>query len=567
MRRGGPRLSEPSGTNRRAIHSRSVQPGDSCRWLPDGTIAKGNIEFLGRIGTQVKIRGFRIECGEVENALLAHPDVREAVVDARGEGVDKQLVAWVVGTDDTVGATDVGATGRSPVRDGPSPVRDGPSPVRDGPSPVRDGPSPVRDGPSPLRGGPSPSVRATGGSPVQGGRSPLRDELRAHLRGMLPDWMVPSVFVSVDALPLTPSGKIDRKALPDPDADAFEIGREYVAPRDPVEDAICSVFAEVLDVARVSVHDNFFALGGHSLSAVKALSSIDERLGVKLPLRALFECPTLVEVAMAVREEKEWQPTILFPLKTDGSRPPLFCVHPVGGGAFCYRELADCLPEDQPVYGIQAVGFEGKEKPLTNVETMAARYVEEMTTLYPGGPYHLYGWSFGGVVAFEMAQQLRIAGREVGLLVLADTAHPSWFQDKDVPEKEQIIAYLLAEASAEEVATPDDIGDMTPEDRMAHLRQQLASGSNLAGFGDIDRFIRIYQANFQALSGYRTSIWEGEMIFLSARERLGTHEKSIDSDWRNLTRKLVHHMIPGNHFTIHRQPNVHRIMEILRNLN
>ena len=511
---------------------RLYRTGDSCRWLPDDTIAKGNIEFLGRIDTQVKIRGFRIECGEVENALLAHPDVREAVVDARGEGVDKQLVAWVVGTDDTVGATDVGATGRSPVRDGRS-----------------------------------PSVRATGGSPVQGGRSPVRDELRAHLRGMLPDWMVPSVFVSVDALPLTPSGKIDRKALPDPDADAFEIGREYVAPRDPVEDAICAVFAEVLDVARVSVHDNFFALGGHSLSAVKALSSIDERLGVKLPLRALFECPTLVEVAMAVREEKEWQPTILFPLKTDGSRPPLFCVHPVGGGAFCYRELADCLPEDQPVYGIQAVGFEGKEKPLMNVETMAARYVEEMTTLYPGGPYHLYGWSFGGVVAFEMAQQLRIAGREVGLLVLADTAHPSWFQDKDVPEKEQIIAYLLAEAGTGEMVMSNETGEMSPADRIAHLRQQLASGSNLAGFGDIDRFIRIYQANFQALSGYRTSIWEGEMIFLSARERLGTHEKSIDSDWRNLTRKLVHHMIPGNHFTIHRQPNVHRIMEILRNLN
>nr|VFJ65653.1 MAG: amino acid adenylation domain-containing protein [Candidatus Kentron sp. FW] len=502
--------------------ARLYRTGDSCRWLPDDTIAKGNIEFLGRIDTQVKIRGFRIECGEVENALLAYRDVREAVVDARGEGVDKRLVAWVVA--DVAGRMGKVAPGDVPI------------------------------------------IGEEMGTSLRDFAHPT-DELRAHLRARLPDWMVPTRFVFVDSLPLTPSGKIDRRALPDPDADAFETSREYMAPRDSVEDAICAVFAEVLGVARVSVHDNFFALGGHSLSAVKALSSIDERLGVKLPLRALFECPTLAEVAMTVREGKEWQPAILFPLKTNGSRPPLFCVHPVGGGAFCYRELADCLPEDRTVHGIQAIGFEGKEAPLTDIETMAARYVEGITALCPDGPYHLYGWSFGGVVAFEMAQQLRTMGREVGLLVLADTVHPSWFQGKEAPGEERIIAHLLAEAGAGEVVMSNETGEMSPADRIAHLRQQLASGSNLAGLGDIDRFIRIYQTNFQALSEYRTSIWEGEMVFLSARERLGTDEKSVDSDWRNLTRKLARHVIPGNHFTMHRQPNVHRIAEILGNLN
>ena len=144
--------------------ARLYRTGDLCCWLPDG-----NIEYLGRIDTQVKIRGFRIECGEVENALLAHPDIREAVVDARGEGTDKRLVAWVVGMD-------VGSTGRSP----------------------------------------------------------LRDELRAHLRALLPDWMVPSTFVFVEALPLTPSGKIDRKALPDPEGD-IGVGAEYVAPGNSTE--------------------------------------------------------------------------------------------------------------------------------------------------------------------------------------------------------------------------------------------------------------------------------------------------------------------------------------------
>nr|VFK14860.1 MAG: amino acid adenylation domain-containing protein [Candidatus Kentron sp. LFY] len=471
--------------------ARLYRTGDSCRWLPDGTI-----EFLGRLDHQVKVRGFRIECGEVENTLLSHPGIREAVVDACGEGTDKQLVAWVVAeTDD----------------------------------------------------------------------QPSRDELRTHLRASLPDWMVPSLFVFVQDLPLTPSGKIHRKALPDPDTGP-DMEAEYIPPRDSVEDALCRVFAEVLGVERIAIHSGFFELGGHSMLAIRAISLIRQRLGMELPLRALFRYPTPAGLATMIRAREEWQPTILLPLETAGSRPPLFCIHPVGGGAFCYRELADCLDVDGPIYGIQAVGFEGKENPLTDIDTMAARYVEEITTSWPQGPCHLYGWSLGGLVAFEMARQLQAVGREVGLLVLTDTAHPSLFEKRSDPEEDDILLHLLAEAGEVEAALFDELEDVAPANRSPLLRQRFMSASNLAGFGDIDHFVRIYRANLQALATYRPSPWEGNMIFLSARERIGVDGEALHLGWQRLVHHMEHHAVPGNHFTLHRQPNVRGIAEILKGI-
>nr|VFJ54372.1 MAG: amino acid adenylation domain-containing protein [Candidatus Kentron sp. FW] len=482
------------------LDARLYRTGDLCRWLPDG-----NIEFLGRMDTQVKIRGFRIECGEVENALLSHPDVREAVVDAHGEGEDKQLVAWV-GVAHGNDLDDVGATGRSP----------------------------------------------------------LRDELRTHLRGMLPDWMVPSVFVFLDTLPLTPSGKIDRRALPDPGGDGFISSHEYTAPRNPTEEMLCGIFAETLGVPRAGIHDDFFDLGGHSLLVVRVLSSIRKKFQVEIPLRALFQHPTPQGLAGTIRAREEWKPTILLPLKSGASGvAPLFCVHPVGGGAFCYRELADSLGAGRSVYGIQAVGFEGEAEPLTDVEAMAARYVAEITARWPKGPYNLYGWSLGGVIAFEMARQLRAADREIELLVLADTVCPHPDEKQEEPEDEEILLHLLAEAGEVEPAFFHEIQNAAPADRQTLLRQRLAKGSNSLDPGDVDRFVRIFRANLEGLSAYRPFPWEGKIVFLSARERIGGGEESLESGWRRFAWEIAHHTVSGNHFTMHRQPNVQEITKIL----
>ena len=472
--------------------ARLYRTGDLCRWLPDGAI-----EFLGRIDTQVKIRGFRIECGEVENALLSDSSIRQAVVDARGEGMDKRLVAWIV----------------------------------------------LADGYGALQLG-------------------LPAYLRAILREHLPDWMLPSALLFVDALPLTPSGKIDRRALPDPDVDAGvdELGAraKYVPARNSTEENLRAIFADVLDAGRVGIHDDFFELGGHSLLATKVIAMARERLRVELPLRALFQYPTPVGLSAAIEADEKWRPTILVPLKIGGAQPPLFCVHPVGGGAFRYRELADCLPRDLPVYGIQAVGFEGNEPPLTDIEAMATRYVQEITTLWQG-PYNLYGWSFGGLVAFEMAGLLRAAGREVSLLALADTGHPSRFQGEKEPEEDEIMAHLLAEA---ESIPFREIGNMTLAARRTRLRRQVAARSNPSE-SQLDHFIDIYRINRRALSTCRLSPWPEDMLFLSAKEPLDPDDEPIHLPWRGLARNIHHHVIPGNHFTLHRQPNVDEIARIL----
>lgn len=474
--------------------ARLYRTGDLCRWLPDG-----NIAYLGRMDTQVKIRGFRIECGEVENALLADDSVREAVVDARGEGMDKQLVAWIVAAD--------------------------------------------------------------GYAALQIG---LRAYLRAMLREHLPDWMLPSVFLFMDALPLTPSGKIDRRALPDPDSNEFRTRSKYTPARNATQEILCAIFADVLDARRVGIHDDFFQLGGHSLLATRVVSRIRERLRIELPLRALFQHTTPAGLAATIEADEKWQPSILLPLKTGGAKPPLFCIHPVGGGAFCYRELADRLPEDLPVYGIQAVGFEGNEAPLTDIEAMAARYAREITALWPG-PYNLYGWSFGGIIAFEMARLLQAAGREVTLLALADTGHPSRFRGKKAEENE-VMAHLLAEAGEVESTSCDEIKNIAPAARRTRLRRQMASASPTDAA--LERFVHLYRTNSRALATCQLSPWPGDMLFLSAAESLALGDDLPDNEpielpWRGLARDIQHHVVPGNHFTLHRQPNVDEIARIL----
>ena len=245
--------------------ARLYRTGDLCRWLPDGNVAKGNaakgdiakgdIEYLGRIDTQVKLRGFRIELGEVESALLMHPDVREAVVDARGKGMDKKLVAWVIAS---VGAKDF---------------------------------------------------------------SPLRDNLRTHLRALLPDWMAPSVFMFVESLPLTPNGKIDRRSLPDPDTSDLS-ALAFVAPATPTEELLAGLWAVVLKREGISRHDDFFDLGGHSLLATQLISRIRDSFQVDLPVRAVFEQPKLLALAAAIKSASAGLSFALPPIEPQSADSP-----------------------------------------------------------------------------------------------------------------------------------------------------------------------------------------------------------------------------------------------------
>lgn len=247
-------------------------------------------------------------------------------------------------------------------------------------------------------------------------------KLRDELLDKLPIYMVPSIFITLDALPVTTTGKIDRLALPAPDTSRPDLATPFVAPQDALELQLTRIWESVLGRHPIGIKDNFFDLGGHSLLALHLFTQVEKELGKTLPLDALFQAATVEEFAAVLRED-EVSPysSSLVTLRTQGSKPPLYLVHPKGGHVLRYYHLLRHLQPDQPVYGLQAQGFDGKARPYDRIEDMAAHYLREIRAFQPEGPYYLSGFSMGGTVAFEMARQLRRQGQEVALLAMIDT--------------------------------------------------------------------------------------------------------------------------------------------------
>ncbi|MFE0443144.1 amino acid adenylation domain-containing protein [Streptomyces fungicidicus] len=241
--------------------------------------------------------------------------------------------------------------------------------------------------------------------------------LRDALRVVLPDYQVPSAFVVLDELPLSPNRKVDRAALPAP-ADLRQVG---TAPRDEAERVLCELFGEVLGLSGVSTEDSFFDLGGHSLLATRLISRIRDALGIRLGIRALFETPTVAGLARRVRGDGGGNSfDVLVALREHGNGTPVFCVHPASGFAWSFSGLLRHLGDDVPVYGLQSRGMAGSALPRSVAE-VAEDYVEQIQKVQPDGPYRLVGYSFGGIVAHEMAARLQEAGKTVELLAVLDT--------------------------------------------------------------------------------------------------------------------------------------------------
>jgi amino acid adenylation domain-containing protein len=257
----------------------------------------------------------------------------------------------------------------------------------------------------------------------QHGAAPHIEELREFLKQKLPEYMVPAAFVTLEKLPLTSNGKIDRIALPAPEPGRASFDAGYVAPRTPTEEALAQIWCRVLGLTRLGVHDNFFDLGGHSLRAVQLLVEVNRSFDRKLPLTTIYDAPTVAALASELNSKTVPQFSPMVGLRSGKTFPPLFIMS--AGGNSMELAVARYISEDRQIYGLQAMGIDGISHPHKRVEDIAEYYMRHVQQLQPNGPYLLAGFSFGGLVALEVAHRFLRNGKDVALLALLDTTpHP-----------------------------------------------------------------------------------------------------------------------------------------------
>ncbi|MGW2489088.1 non-ribosomal peptide synthetase [Streptomyces sp. NPDC001606] len=310
-------------------------------------------------------------------------------------------------------------------------------------------------------------------TPAPGG-TPDPDRLRAAVARRLPEYMVPAAVVPLDALPLSPAGKLDRGRLPDPGF-GTHAGRP---PRTPDETALAELFAEALGLPRVSATDSFFDLGGHSLLGIRLVRRIRARLGAELTVRDLFETPTVQGLAQRLRPDPAAPAprpapaddfAVLLPLRTKGDRPPLFCVHPGFGLSWSYAALMRRLDPAQPVYALQARGITAADEMAGSYAELLDDYLGQIRAVRPHGPYRLLGWSFGGLVAHSLAARLQAEGETVELVAMLDTVMVTG--DEHTPE--DVWELIEAETAAVRQVVPDEKRLLAVVENLIRVRDQF----------------------------------------------------------------------------------------------
>jgi amino acid adenylation domain-containing protein len=456
----------------------STEPGAKLYRTGDRAawLPNGSIDFLGRTDGQVKVRGFRIELGEVERSIALLGGVKDNVVVVREDlPGEKQLVAYLVPGEATLAKADPQA------------------------------------------------------------QEALIDQVRDQLRDRLPNYMMPTAFVLLPQLPLTANGKVDKRQLPQPVQRSQTMEMKYVAPRNAKEKRLAAIWSEVLRVEHVGIHDNFFDLGGQSMAAIQILGRVEEQFGKKLSLSALFQAPTISAFAKLLQDEPEQVPlTNLVALQPAGDRIPFFCVH----GDEANHHLTRYLGGDQPYYAFFHQGEDGAPFAYKTVEDIAAHYVKEMLSVRPEGPYLLGGYSFGGIVAYEMAFQLSKAGHEVPLLAMFDMISPALFTeslgDDDKfysPLKRRVMQWLV--------------------DR--ELRKGKIRSPRLRHFHIIANYHR-------AIEAYQPPTYQGPVTIFKAVSTPGPD----DLGWGALVKgKLDVHVIPGDHYSMIKDPEVQQLVQEL----
>ena len=410
----------------------------------------------------------------------------------------------------------------------------------------------------------------------------VRDrQLRAYLKERLPEYMVPTAFVMIERIPMTPNGKVDRKMLPAPEGTSIQTGGVYVAPRSGQEETLARIWSEVLGVERVGIHDNFFEIGGHSMLAVLLVSLIEKRFNKRLPVISLFQGPTIEhQVTLLDQYVRPPVSSLLVAIRPDGSKPPFFCVHPNGGLVFSYVTLARYLGADQPFYGLQARGLDGEGEPHSDIESMASCYIEAMQAVQPSGPYLLGGWSMGGLVAYEMARQLQAANEQVALLALLD----SWILTAKNGSKPLDDTQLLIEFGLHLglpfnsiISSMTNLLRLEQEEQLGHIIEQARAASIIPPDIRQDRvrpLFNVFKSHAQAVSRYEPKKFHGRITLLRAADGIQKRQSGdISHDgfeartdgWASLAAGGIDYFeVPGDHFTMVRHPHVQTLAEILQ---
>ncbi|MHA7223649.1 amino acid adenylation domain-containing protein [Arthrobacter sp. RHLT1-20] len=421
--------------------------------------ADGRLVFAGRNDDQLKIRGFRVEPGEVQNALRGAPGVREAVVRAvgtdGGSGDGVRLIAYVV----------------------------------------------------PARSGPANGA----------GNGSLPDAVRSHVRGLLPDYMVPAAVVVIDEVPLTPHGKVDAAALPDPGSVARSAG---LAPRTPREKTVAGIYAEVLSLERAGVDESFFELGGHSFLAQPLIAKINAALGTSLQVQSLFRAPTveglLREAGKGADESAADSLRQLLPLRTAGTKPPVFAVHPASGISWGYASMLGRLDPERPLIGLQMPGMEpGRTRPVgaATLTELADDYIAQLRSVQPQGPYHLMGWSFGGYLVHRLATRLQELGEDVASLAILDAFPGNQAHNADVGTGPAVWASYL-EAQGYELADQDTAGlDGT---RALEILREHHNPLGSVPLDSVNAMVRNFPDLARLIRDEQPQLFSGDLLFFRA---------------------------------------------------
>jgi amino acid adenylation domain-containing protein len=395
--------------------------------------------------------------------------------------------------------------------------------------------------------------------------------LREHLAARLPTYMIPAAFATLPALPLNPNGKLDTSALPDPQP-ATATAAAYTAPRTPTEQWLAAAWAELLAVtAPVSATDNFFDLGANSLHGTQLIARVRDALHLHLDPRHLFTSPTLEQLATQLDQGADGEAPpgdgAIVTLQRRGTRPPLFFVHPIGGSVTPYVRLAGLLGDEQPFYAVEDPGLHGG--PLaSSLAERAREYIAAILKIQPAGPYHLGGWSLGGVLAFEMAAQLTQDGADVASVVAVDSVLPE--RGADPVAYAGLLADFVRDVCGIAGVRPPTVDPASlrglDDEELEELALDVMEGSDLLTSGtrgEMRERIRVFAANTRAYLSHQPQRFSGRTVLIRAAD---TAKTTDPAPWRAVAPRLDIVTVPGNHYTMLQAPHLDALATALHDI-